>query len=279
MTILLVIILVITTVFIYLAIPGGRLYRQYENDVQLSLNELVRPQQNLLFTDETIEDLPIPVQKYLSHCGYMGTPLMEHMYLECLDVVFTISQGQNPIKIRYEQNNFVARPDRHAFVDARIFGIPLHGKDTITNGEGSMTIILAKLFSLGQSTGREMSQSQLVTALADAVFMPSLFLQDYVTWRSIDETHAECTIMWGGLTASGIFTFNELGEIIRFDTNDRFYDDNKVSINLPWTAELGSYEMIDGFLRPGSIEIYWHMPDGSLYSYFECDNYSVRFLH
>ncbi len=122
-----------------------------------------------------------------------------------------------------------------------------------------------------------MSQSQLITASADAVLMPSLYLQDYVTLTPIDETRAECKITWGDLVASGTFTFNEVGEIIQFDTNDRYRDDNGENINLPWTVEYGSYQEVDGLRRPATIKIYWHMPDGSRFTYFECDNYTVSY--
>jgi len=278
LTVLSVTAIVIIVTFIYLALSGGKLHRQYKDDVQLSFNEAAGQQQNTAFTDEAIAGLPLPMQKYLSHCGYVGKPIMDYMYLDCIEAKFAMSQDQSPIQIHYEQYNFAARPDRHAFVDAKMFGMHIiNGKDTLMNGGGSMTIRLAKLFEVGNSSGHEMSQSQLITALADAVWMPSLYLQDYVTWTPIDETHAECTITWGDLTASGTFTFNEAGEIIQFDTNDRYQDNNGESINLPWTVEYGSYHDVDGFRRSGAVKIYWHMPDGSRFTYFECDNYTVSY--
>lgn len=271
-------ILVIVSAFTYLALPGGKLYRQYKEDVQQSFSESAGQNQNALFTDEAIANLPIPMQKYFSHCGYVGTSMMDYMHLDIKEARLVMSQGQNPIKIHYEQYNFVARPDRHAFIDAKMLGLHLiSGKDTLLNGEGSMTIRLAKLLEVGKSIGHEMSQSQLITALPDAVFMPSFFLQEYLTWVSIDETRAECTITWGNLTASGIFTFNEIGEIIRFDTDDRYQDNNGESTNLPWTVEFGRYQEIDGFQRPSSVNIYWHMSDGNKFTYFECDNYTVSY--
>jgi hypothetical protein len=274
LTVLYIAIFIIGIAFLYLALPGGKLHRQYVNEVQLYFNEI--PQQTAFFTQEAIAGLPVPLQKYISHCGYMGKPLMSHAYIDFTEARFSLSQGQRPITIHYEQHNFVSRPDRHAFIDVRKFGVHvMNGKDTLINGTGSMTIVLAKHITLGQSVGREMSQSQLVTVLADSVLMPSLFLQDYVKWTYLDDTHAECTITWDDLTASGIFTFNGEGEIIRFDTNDRYLDNNGENSNLPWTVEYGSYHEVDGFRRPGTLKSYWHMRDGSEYTYFESDNYSV----
>lgn len=277
MTVLIMIVSILAIVLIYLALPGGQLHRQYTNDVRLSFGEAVRPQQTLYFIGEAIAGLPIPMQKYLSHCGYTGKPMMDYMRLDFKEAYLAISQEQNPVKIHYEQYNFVVRPDRHAFIDARMFGIPLNGKDTLLNGEGSMTIVLAKLFTLGHSTGSEFNQSMLVAALADAVMMPSLYLQDYVTWKSVDEIHAECTITWGYTIASGTFTFNEAGEIVRFDTNDRYQDNNGEMRNLPWTVEYGNYQEVGGLRHPGTAKIYWHMPDGREFTYFKSENYTVSY--
>ncbi len=152
MTVLIAIVLVITAIFIYQALPGGKLYRQYTNEVQLSFDEAIIQKQGSNFTGEAISGLPIPMQKYLSHCSYAGKPMMEYMYLKFIEANFAMLQDQKPIKIDYEQYNFVARPDRHAFIDAKIFGMHIiNAKDTYVNGEGSMTIRLPKLFKVGNS--------------------------------------------------------------------------------------------------------------------------------
>ncbi|MDR2889461.1 MAG: hypothetical protein LBV33_06435 [Lachnospiraceae bacterium] len=276
MNVLIIILIIVGIALIYLALPGGALRRQYRKDVALSLNENLLPSAS--FTEEAVSGLPEPMQKYLSYCGYMGKPMMAHGYFDFREARLSIAQDQTPITLRYEQYNFVARPDRHAFIDGKLFGLHLiNGKDTLSDGKGSMTIVLAKLLKLGETTGPDMSQSQLVSTLPDAVLMPSLFLQDYVEWTAIDDTHAESTITWNDIRCSGIFTFNNEGEIIRFDTNDRYQDNNGVSVNLPWTVEYGDYYEVDGLRRPGTVKISWHMPDGSDYTYFESSDYTVSY--
>lgn len=145
------------------------------------------------------------------------------------------NQGKEPIKIKYMQVNFVNRPDRHAFLTGRIAGIPLPAKDSMLDGFGSMTGVLAKQVQLFRSIGAEMNQGQLITALADTVYLPSLLLQEYVSWIVVDDHIVESEIAWKGVSAKGRFTFNNDGNILRFDTNDRYMDENgKGSSLVPW---------------------------------------------
>jgi hypothetical protein len=60
LTALLVTILIIGIACIYLALPGGKLHKQYTNEVQLSFNEV--PQQTDFFTQEAIAGIPVPLQ-------------------------------------------------------------------------------------------------------------------------------------------------------------------------------------------------------------------------
>ena len=277
MTIFIVFTLIVIMSVVYLSLPGSGLYRQYHDEVNRSFHETDRSQTDAVFSHDAIEQLPEPIRNYIAYCGYLDTPVMDHMYADFTEADFVISPGDSPIKIRYEQYNFVTRPDRHAFIHAKMYGIPLSGKDSVIDGEGSMTIKLAKHFTVGYTEGDEMSQAQLVTALADAILMPSLFLQDYVTWELIDKTHVKATLTWGGVSASGVYTLNEVGEIIRFDTDDRYYDTGSEMVPRTWTIEYNDYQEKDGFRRPSSVRVFWHMDDRSEYTYFESHDYTVSF--
>ena len=59
-----------------------------------------------------------------------------------------------------------------------------------------------------------MDQGQLITALADAVYMPSLFLQKHMSWTVVDDFTVEGEISWKDVTAKGRFTFDNNGNII-----------------------------------------------------------------
>jgi hypothetical protein len=263
---------------IYLAIPGGRLWKQYLADVKGSLAETNRQESTQsVFTEDYVDKLPALLRQHIINGGYIGKPIMNNMLIYFHNTKFRISADKKPIKIKFMQANFVNRPDRHAFLTGRIAGIPLQAKDSMLDGFGSMTGALAKQFQLFRSTGAEMDQGQLITALADAVYMPSLFLQEYVSWADIDDHTIEGKISWKGISAKGRFSFDTDGNISRFDTNDRYMDENgKGSSLVPWYVIYSDYKEQNGYFQPGSVSVNWMLPDGGN-TYFVSDHIEVQY--
>jgi hypothetical protein len=273
-----IVLIMLAIMVMYLAIPGGRLWKQYLTDVKCSLIETnsQRSTQSI-FTEECVAELPALLRQHIINGGYIGKPFMDNMLIHFHDTRFRISAGKKPIKIKFMQVNFVNRPDRHAFLTGRIAGIPLHAKDSVLDGFGSMIGMLAKQFELFRSTGAEMDQGQLITALADAVYMPSLFLQEYVSWTVVDNCTIEGEISWKGVTVRGRFTFDNNGNIIRFDTNDRYMDKNgKGSSLVPWYITYSDYKEQNGYFQPGSVSVNWRLPDGDD-TYFVSDHIEVLY--
>ncbi|MDL2252991.1 hypothetical protein LJC49_02830 [Ruminococcaceae bacterium OttesenSCG-928-I18] len=270
--------LVLAAVIIYLAVPGGRLWKQYLADVKASLADMNAPEESQrTFTEENIAPLPAPLRQHIVNGGYMGKPLMDNMLLRFHNTKFRMSAGKKPIPIQFMQVNFAPRPDRHAFLSGRIVGIPFQAKDSVLDGFGSMTGMLAKRFQLFRATGAEVDQGQLITALADAVYMPSLFLQDCVGWKTIDEHTVEGEISWKGVSAKGRFSFDSSGKIFRFDTDDRYMDENgKGSSLVPWVVTYGDYKEQNGYLQPRNVSVNWVLPEG-VDTYFMSDWVEVKY--
>lgn len=273
-----IVLIALAIIVIYLAIPGGRLWKQYLIDVESSLTETNRQRSTpSLFTEDDVAKLPALLRQHITNGGYMGKPFMDNMLIYFHNTKFRMSADKKPIKIKYMQVNFANRPDRHAFLTGRIAGIPLQAKDSVLDGYGSMTGVLAKQFQLFCSTGAEMDQGQLITALADAVYMPSLFLQKYMSWTVVDDHTVEGEIAWKGVSAKGRFTFDNNGNIIRFDTNDRYMDENgKGSSLMPWYVTYSDYKKQNGYFQPGSVSANWKLPDGDD-TYFVSDNIEVQY--
>lgn len=262
-------------IVIYLALPGGKLWRQYQEDIRVSFKAAETQNQSETFTKDSIKELPALLQKHIENGGYLGQPQMRNMLIHFHDTEFRMAQGKDPMKIDFQQVNFVSRPDRHAFLTGRMFGLPIQAKDSTIDGIGSMTGVLAKQIPLFRSTGAEMDQGQLITALADAVFMPSLFLQEFVSWKVIDDRTVEGQISWKQVSAKGRFTFDEEGNVIRFDTEDRYMDDNgKGSKLVPWFVTYEQYQQQDDFYQPGHVTVNWVTSEGA-YTYFESDRIEV----
>ncbi|WFA08048.1 DUF6544 family protein [Tissierella sp. Yu-01] len=273
-----IVLIALVIIAIYLAIPDGRLWKQYLTDVKSSLTEtnMQRSIQSI-FTEDYVAELPALLRQHIINGGYMGKVFMDNMLIYFHNTKFRMSAGKKPIKIKFMQVNFVSRPDRHAFLTGQIAGIPFQAKDSVLDGFGSMIGVLAKQFQLFCSTGAEMDQGQLITALADAVYMPSLFLQKYVSWTVVDDCTVEGEISFKGVTAKGRFTFDNNGNIIRFDTNDRYMDENgKGSSLVPWYVTYSDYKEQNGYFQPGSVSVNWKLPGGDD-TYFVSDHIEVQY--
>ncbi|MGC6767298.1 DUF6544 family protein [Enterococcus sp. LJL51] len=271
--------LVIVLLYIYLLIPGGKLWQKYLADTEQSFAEISGSREpSGKFSKDTVAQLPPLLQRHITNGGYLEKPLMSNMFIQFINTKFRLSPDKKTMPIQFQQLNFAGRPDRHAFLTAKMAGVlPLQAKDSVIAGIGSMTGVLAKHFQLFRSTGAEMDQGQLITALADAVYLPSLFVQDFVTWRTIDEQTVEGCITWENISAAGRFSFDEQGNIIRFDTDDRYMDDNgKGSKLVPWYVLYANYQNQNGFWQPGKVQVNWQLPEGA-YTYFESNQIKIEY--
>ena len=78
------------------------------------------------------------------------------------------------------------------------------------------------------------------------------------------------TITAFGQTVSGVFTFNDKAEMIRFTTNDRsLSNDDGSTTKTPWVATCGDYQHAEnGCLQPTTFKATWQLPDGD-FTYFD----------
>ncbi|MNN49042.1 hypothetical protein D3C81_1635460 [compost metagenome] len=126
--------------------------------------------------------------------------------------------------------------------------------------------VLAKGITLFDQRGEEMDQASLVTYLSESLLVPSVALQNFIVWEAIDDLHSKATISYYGISASGIFTFNEKGEMTSFSTEDReaiSMDGSKEKVK--WTAVLSDYRNNkDGIKQPARLQAIWNYEEGDL---------------
>lgn len=66
----------IRAVVIWFHIPFSPVKKQFQNDITALSAKNQLSVDNAVFTDKDFSDLPIAIQKYIEHCGYIGTPKM-----------------------------------------------------------------------------------------------------------------------------------------------------------------------------------------------------------
>jgi len=258
-----ILLIVFGTIAIFFRIPWSNTKTEF-SEMQGTLTAKTDHVEGL-FMEEDIVGLPMPVQKYFRYCGYIGTPKMSYSKVVYQDVNFALGKDKPMIKIDYTQYNYVNKPNRIAYIDSRMYGIPFEGLDSYIDGAGSMKGVIAKLYTLFHQTGKAMDKSSLVTFLSESLIVPNAALQDYIVWEAIDDLHAKATISYYGISCSGIFTFNEKGEMLTFTTDDREAASmDGTSEKVKWLIVCNEYKEINGIKRPTVFQAIWNYDDGDL---------------
>jgi len=269
-----ILLILIAAVVIFFDIPYSKTRSEFSTVINTTISN--EPKNTEVFTKEDIKNLPSPVQKYFEYCGYLGTPKMSYMKATFKDVDFNMSANKT-IKIDYTQYNFVAKPQRFAFIDSSVYGIPFEGFDSYKNGVGSMKGTIAKAITLFDQRGESMDKASLVTFLAECLVFPNAALQDYIQWEEIDATHAKGTITYYGISASGIFTFDQNGLMLSFRTKDRLATNmDGSSREAEWSAIISDYQTVNGIKQPKVLQSIWHYSEGDSI-YFNRNKSSVWF--
>jgi hypothetical protein len=114
-----------------------------------------------------------------------------------------------------------------------------------------------------------MDKASLVNCLSECLIIPNAALQDYIVWEEINDYHVKATINYYGITASGIFTFNQNGEMLAFTTNDReAISTDGTSEKVKWSAVISEYKETSGIKKPTAFQAIWHYEDGD-FVYFD----------
>ena len=266
---LIIVLTILVLIIVCFLLPYSPTKSAFVSDVE-DLKSTNKLDTDRLFEQSDIEMLPMPIQKYIEGCGYIGTPQISYMCMEYNDVDFKQGRSGPSLTIDYTQYNFVAQPARMALIDSSMFGIPFEGRDYYADGTGGMKGVIAKVITLFDQTGPEMNKACLATFLAECMFEPSILLQDYISFEEIDDYHASATISYGGQTASGVFAFNDNYEYISFTTNDRAVINSDGTVEyIPWTAACSNYRISDnGIKYPTKFSAIWNYPDGD-FIYFD----------
>jgi len=219
--------------------------------------------QSKTFSFNDLERLPEPVQRYFKYTLRDG---QEHIKFVRLKQVgeFRMKENQSWMPIKAEQYFTTEDP---AFIWRVKFTMSpfiwIEGRDMYYQGRGNMLIKLLSTITVADATGSEMDISSLIRFLAEAPWFPTALLpSDYLEWIEIDSNSAQAVIKDNGCTASGIFTFNEKGEIIKFVTNDRYMEVDGKYFKEQWGGYYRNYQEIEGMKIPTEGEVEWNLASG-----------------
>lgn len=218
--------------------------------------------QSKTFSFNDLEGLPEPVQRYFKYALRDGQEHIKFVRLKQIGK-FRMKENQPWMPIKAEQYFTTEDPAfiwRVKFTMAPFIWID--GRDMYYQGKGSMLIKVLSTITVADAAGSEMNVSTLIRFLAEAPWLPTALLpSDYIEWKEIDSNSAQAVIKDNGYTASGIFTFNEKGEIIKFVTNDRYMEVDVKYFKEQWVGYYRNYQKIEGMKIPIGGEVEWNLSD------------------
>ena len=215
------------------------------------------------FHENETDKLPEPVKKYLDFTGFSKIGHVNCLRLRQEGIFrsslqagwmpFTAEQYFNPGQVSFAWYARMSGP----------LGIKFHAVDRYVKGEGRMHVKLANMYTIADSKGPEIDQGELIRYLAEMMWFPSSFTDEYIHWESIDDLSAKATITHNNISASGIFHFEKDGRLNSF-TARRYKAGGKYYFLEDWITPVLNYSQFGDVLIPSDTEVTWKLNIGEL---------------
>lgn len=233
--------------------------------VRKELKEILPPSlpKSQQVTEGMLAGLPPVVQKWLVHSQVLNKEIIHTVKLQQTGMMRTALNGKwLPVTAEQYFNS-----DRPGFLwIADIAFLPLlhlSGRDKYQDGKGHMLIKLLSLFPIVNARGMEIDQGTMLRYLAEIIWFPSSALNSYISWEQIDSISAKATMTYGEITAAGVFTFTEDGDVKSFECM-RYYSRKSAATLEKWYIEIdpNGYQEFQGIRIPAKSSVTWRLAEG-----------------
>lgn len=212
-------------------------------------------------TDEMIAPLPDPVQRWLRTSGVVGKAHPNTLRIEQRGTLRLKPNGRW-LPFRAVQHFSIDPP---SFVwQAQVRMAPLvtiAAHDRYVDGHGQMLIKPLYFFTAANSSGAEVDQGTLVRYMAEMAWFPQAATNSYLHWQAVNEHQAKVTMEYNGISASGLYTFDEDGNVTSFEAL-RYGDFDGTYRQEPWQVSVTGYKNLGGRRLGSSSELTWKLPEG-----------------
>lgn len=266
--------IVVVSIIILLLVISTLANATFDYKINNEIEEFLESQKNIASTtairDEDLEGLPKPVQRWLNTAGVIDAKRIHTSRSKQTALVRLDKNSDKWMELEADQYVTVDKPGflwKAKFKVAPFVNIV--GRDLYSDGKGHMLIKFQSLFTIADEKGYEIDQGTLVRYLAEIVWVPTAALEDYITWEEIDEHSAKATMTYEDVSASGIFTFDDEGNVIHFIA-DRYGDFDGEFIMQPWTISMEDHQVLGGFKMPVNAQITWKLDSGD-YTWYKLE--------
>lgn len=214
-----------------------------------------------VISENDLQNLPPPVQKWLCKSGIIGKPFIRNAKI--LQIMqMKMKPGQEKwLQAKAEQYSTVDAPAFIWSVDARMNSlIGFLGRDKFEDGKGEMLIKLEGLLNVVHETGEKMDEGSLQRYLGEMVWLPTLALSPFVTWEKGNDSTAIATLGYKGAKGSGTFYFNSDGDFIKFSAW-RYKGNEADAKRYEWVLQVEEYKNFEGIRVPSKMTATWKLED------------------
>jgi hypothetical protein len=221
------------------------------------------PTRELVVTEGMLQDLPEPVQRYLTYTGIVGKPFVGTVRLEQEGAMHPSAEGAW-MALEAEEHYTVEPPGFVWDATMRKGILPIaRGRDMYAEGEGNMLIRALSLFTVVDARGPEMDQGSMMRYLSEMIWFPTAFLSDNIVWEAVDDDSARVTLTDGGRSVSATMYFDEEGRFRdfvaqRYRTVEGGYDLET------WSTPAYEYGELAGLKLPVRGGAVWKLAEGDL---------------
>ena len=254
---------------------GKSAYRIFSEEVNRSFGSMKWPENIPRISTEDIMRLPQPIQRYMNYAGVAGKERLFNFNLAFAGD-FKLGPKQDWMQITTDQYNFMQEPTRLFYIQGSKMGLRISGRDAYLNGKGNMFGKMLGI-TLFDERGPEMDIGELVTFLNDQVVVAPGCINDRLEWEEINDDCCRVSISHAGIRVSAKLFVNKQGELVNFETTDRFFKSEKGEmVQCRWSTPLSDYKEQNGVMMCSRGRAIWHTENGP-YEYARFTIQQVRF--
>jgi hypothetical protein len=212
-------------------------------------------------------DLPGIVRSYaLKAGGREGAALVFHARHRAK---LATAKDAPPIDIEADQWTGMVVPGIVWTARGTMNGLPVSVFDAFVAGRGELSARLLGVFQVAGGSGADYDKGELMRYLSELPVYPDAILNlRGVVWRQIDEHTVSVTAQSATGDATVRFIFDDAGDIVRMEADDRPMEIDGTTVPTPWHGTYSRYTDFSHYRIPAYGEVGWLLPDG-LFVYWQ----------
>jgi hypothetical protein len=241
-----------------------RYHNVYRKDVRAALEQANAVATNDVLTENDIRVLPEVVKSYVRYTGAVGKPKVKSFKVEFSGRIRKDEKSEW-MPFTSEQYNTLNPAKRMFFMRATMKHLPVAGYHKFDNGKAFMDIRLLSIACVQYETGVEMGVSETVTFFNDmCVMAPATLIDPRIKWLASDSNIADASFTNNGITVTARLSFNDVGELVNFISNDRYAASDEPMKQYPWLTPIKEYRAFNGVKLATDAQAVYRYPDRDL---------------